>query len=754
VAARIEYLDFELEISRSDDRYEVRARSVGGEAACEVAVPFTSAALREASVERVRRAVEGLRTRRVEDDTQRLVRDFGETLFDAVMPQGIETSFRRTKDEARRTGKGVRLKLCIDAPELTSLPWEFLYDPLETTYLAHSARNAVVRYIDVPQPVVPLAVEPPLRILGMIPAPDDMERLDVANEKLRIETALRTQIESGAVWLHWLEGQTWEAIEEESWAKEPWHIFHFIGHGRYDAEKDEGQVVLAHDDGKAHFLRASDLGSLLADFNSLRLVVLNACEGAKGGTNDILSSTGSILVRAGVPAVVAMQYEITDEAAIEFARKFYSSIAAERPVEAAVAQARTAIRMKRADTFEWATPVLYTHAAEGLLFRTSRRDGQRGEQASSPGAGDWSETVRNRRPEAAVNPPVASEMSAPAQEPQPVPDVETPAAEEEDAVVATPAVEATPAAVPAALLDADDAADDAAVATGPEVTTFALTLDNVGDSTLGEITVTRAGGQRLGNPFALSPGQQKTIRWTDEGDGEPGEVIGVVATGEGGAILNKQVSTDPSVPVPDIMLNIDHATAEGGIEWCWLTINNNGTGDLTEVTATFADGGQVGEPFALPAGRHKTINWPQTGEHAGGELITVTASAVSGTPISSQIGTGVGTRVAALTVSVKSTRAPRRELAGTTWQFDTTESTAHFSADGKVAIKFGHGEEAQGNWKLEGSWLEFDANGFTTYEVTVEGDRMTGIWRRVGEGPEKGITSVTTLTEISPLAES
>jgi hypothetical protein len=48
-------------------------------------------------------------------------------------------------------------------------------------------------------------------------------------------------------------------------------------------------------------------------------------------------------VQQGVPAVIAMQFEITDEAAITFAEEFYSATADGYPVDAALAAARKAI---------------------------------------------------------------------------------------------------------------------------------------------------------------------------------------------------------------------------------------------------------------------------------------------------------------------------------------------------------------------------------------------------------------------------
>ena len=107
---------------------------------------------------------------------------------------------------------------------------------------------------------------------------------------------------------------------------------------------------------------------MLADHRSLRLVLLNACEGARGSERDIFSSTASILVRRGLPAVLAMQYEITDQAAIEFARAFYEALADGLPVDAAVAEARKAVSLAVTNTVEWGTPVLYMRSPDGVIF--------------------------------------------------------------------------------------------------------------------------------------------------------------------------------------------------------------------------------------------------------------------------------------------------------------------------------------------------------------------------------------------------
>ena len=111
------------------------------------------------------------------------------------------------------------------------------------------------------------------------------------------------------------------------------------------------------------------MGRLLADHRSLRLALLNSCEGARGSEHDVFSSTAAILVRRGLPAVVAMQYEITDRAAVEFARSFYEALAEGLPVDAAVAEARKSISLAVTNTVEWGTPVLYMRAPQGAIFQ-------------------------------------------------------------------------------------------------------------------------------------------------------------------------------------------------------------------------------------------------------------------------------------------------------------------------------------------------------------------------------------------------
>ncbi len=90
-------------------------------------------------------------------------------------------------------------------------------------------------------------------------------------------------------------------------------------------------------------------------------------------------------MRRGLPAVVAMQYAITDRAAIEFTHTFYESIADGLPVDTAVAEARVSMSLALPNTLEWGTPVLTLRAPDGHLFRLA--DAPNG-QAARPHSGN------------------------------------------------------------------------------------------------------------------------------------------------------------------------------------------------------------------------------------------------------------------------------------------------------------------------------------------------------------------------------
>lgn len=337
------YLDFVIEVSPvGEQSYAIVARSSAGEVRQVAQFPYSAEEIEQhlAKLENaILRSTDGMyATPGVHEQT---AQSFGRLLFEFLLAGETRTLYYESLRESAHQDRGVRLKLSLHAPMLATLPWEFLYDARKRDFVCLDPHTPLVRYTELAQTPQPLAVEPPLQILGVIADPIDMyARLDVEGERRRVNQAVHAFVERGLVQITWLEGQTWRDLQRTMRTGEtPWHIFHFVGHGGFDEQRNEGYIVLADDEQRAHRLYATQLARLLArQRTSLRLVLLNACEGARTGALDLLSSTAATLINSGVPAVLAMQYAIADTVAVEFANTFYESLADNLPVDAAVAE--------------------------------------------------------------------------------------------------------------------------------------------------------------------------------------------------------------------------------------------------------------------------------------------------------------------------------------------------------------------------------------------------------------------------------
>jgi len=359
------YFDFDLLIERRSTGYRATVLdSPAGEANVDFNSPFTDSEL-EIFLLRLggRRILRGSRSRELE-----LAKDFGTRLFDAVFQGEVRGCFRSSLDQIERQRAALRLRLRFaDAPELADLPWEYLYYPSRKRFLAISSESPIVRYLDLPEPITPLRVIPPLRILTMISSPIGYPELDVEREFTKLHEAV-TELETRSlVVLERLDQPTLSGLQRKL-RRGDYHIFHFIGHGAFNPQSDEGVLVLENDQRQPRLVTGGFLGAVLHNKRSLRLAVLNSCEGARGSRSDPYAGTAQNLVQQGIPAVIAMQFEISDHAAIIFAHEFYSALADGFPVDAALTEARLAIFSEGNET-EWGTPVLYLRSPDGRIFQ-------------------------------------------------------------------------------------------------------------------------------------------------------------------------------------------------------------------------------------------------------------------------------------------------------------------------------------------------------------------------------------------------
>jgi hypothetical protein len=301
-------------------------------------------------------------------ETEQLLRDTGQVLFSGLLgADGIVGCYRASAALAAERGDELRVVLRIEDPVLAGLPWEAVFDRETGAYVCR--RDQLVRHVPVALAPAPLQVRIPLRILGVVSSPSDLHRLDADAEKQNLTRALAGLTSQGLAEVHWAPDATWAGVQDMLMDGE-WHVLHYIGHGSFDPALDEGVLALERSDGRADLVSAARLVDLLRRARPMpRLVVLNSCGGAATGVGDLFSGTAAALVRGGVPAVAAMQYKITDGAAIAFARGFYAAVARGRGVDDAVTSGgRVAILAAGDRTLEWVTPVLYLHGREARLF--------------------------------------------------------------------------------------------------------------------------------------------------------------------------------------------------------------------------------------------------------------------------------------------------------------------------------------------------------------------------------------------------
>lgn len=309
--------------------------------------------------------------------------ELGAALFPPRARLFLDRSRERLTDD-----DGLRVRLKLDSYPLADLPWEYIYLPDADTpatqrgvegFLVLDRRISLVRYEilgQAPGELDPVNSEVRLVAIFSNPANPVYPSLNLAAEQENLQQALTaipqitTQFYSDA---------TVETLLDAIVGG--LHVFHFAGHGTFQATmganygtiEGVGSIVLMGDHGE-EVLFPSDKLALNLKGRGVRLVVLGACEGGRRDGVNAWSGVAPALTRAGIPAVVGMQYKINDKNAVVFSRSFYRSLAAHQSIDEAMAAGRVAMLTRSTDPHErdWGVPVLYLHAEEGVLFPQSR----------------------------------------------------------------------------------------------------------------------------------------------------------------------------------------------------------------------------------------------------------------------------------------------------------------------------------------------------------------------------------------------
>lgn len=300
-------------------------------------------------------------------------RALGEAVFAA---SGIGGPYREALAAFKAQGQGVRVRLRLPrtASALHEVLWERIHHPVGASWhpLAPTADALFSRYIPTEAwAALPLALDPPYRVLVIIAAPHNLEDYRLApissQEREMWEALFANVPEIEATILDRGRGApaTLKHVREALLSGGGFDVVHFVAHG---AAARSGTALYLEDDAGAVQIVAAEqvVEAFRAAERKPRLCFLAACESAARARTDAFLPLGpKLAAEAGVPAAVAMADRVGMGTAREFTGHFYRRLIEHGVVDLAMQQARALIR-ERGD---WSVPVLFSRLPENRLWR-------------------------------------------------------------------------------------------------------------------------------------------------------------------------------------------------------------------------------------------------------------------------------------------------------------------------------------------------------------------------------------------------
>lgn len=291
----------------------------------------------------------------------------GQTLHDQLFQGQLRDSWVTAQGVAQNRQNLLRLRIGMKDIRLQQLPWEALHAgtrPLATGTDVIFSRYILDRRQAHSIPIKASNAGQTLRILMVIAAPDDQERLELKQEVHHLQSELHpaNTDDDGLldVQLKILE-QPGRAELTQELDRGNYQVLHYAGHSNLgDAGGD--LYLVSRQTGLTERLSGEDLAGLLVN-NGIRLAVFNSCRGgyssnAQQGWQE--RNLAQALVSRGVPGVIAMTERIPDHVAITFTQLLYRNLKKGQSVDLSLNRTRQGlISAYGSHQFYWALPTLY-----------------------------------------------------------------------------------------------------------------------------------------------------------------------------------------------------------------------------------------------------------------------------------------------------------------------------------------------------------------------------------------------------------
>ncbi|MBC6952128.1 CHAT domain-containing protein, partial [candidate division KSB1 bacterium] len=305
-----------------------------------------------------------------------------EALANAV-DGGLEKIFG-LREQAIAGATHVRLILESGEPDIQALPWEMTFHADQRLgFLSRNADFTLLRRWQPADEAMPDLPGGPLRILLFVASPEDLDpeksRLDFETEETFLFAQLDAGLSRGEVEIDVAEDGTLETLQARL-ESNVYHVVHCSMHG----SMQDGHALLSFEDRATGRQRNVAPQDLIAAWKNGKAPApcffLSACQSALPDTQRAVPSFAHALLEAGVPHVIGMRRSVADTAATNFAGYFYHALAAGKPLDRAVTEARQKITGAASgaakaphelfiEVFQqWSIPVFYSRKPEPALL--------------------------------------------------------------------------------------------------------------------------------------------------------------------------------------------------------------------------------------------------------------------------------------------------------------------------------------------------------------------------------------------------
>lgn len=297
------------------------------------------------------------------------LREFSEQLFNTLIKGQVRDVYAHQSDAT------FSLEILSNRAALQAVPWEYMVE--KNAALGPDRERHLVRLVEARgAKLKPKKLSSRIRILFAYADPRDQQPVAWKTVRDQIAQQFASRLDKDSYELTLVEGASYKALQD-ALDKGSVDVFHFQGHGLLKADasgKEAAFLALRSSEGDTVEESADNIASLLKG-RGIRLAMFSTCNSSAGNAsrpNAVIAKT--LVNAAGIPAVVANQFQVRTSVPPIFASKVYEWLLRTGDIDQAVTEGRLALNnpelsLNEQDAMiEWGIPTLHRRLNGSQLF--------------------------------------------------------------------------------------------------------------------------------------------------------------------------------------------------------------------------------------------------------------------------------------------------------------------------------------------------------------------------------------------------